>query len=185
MFWIRNFSFAVNFPLEDISNQKFLEKYNLTRDPNANYHLLFDFHQNSTLCNEDDIKLLTTLERRDLELDTKEEKLLLSTRALQEYLNKIEEEQNIILGYYKKLEELIKLDNEIVDQKISKLAKIYSSMEAKDVAKIFNDLENKDLLPIMRLMKDSDLTQIFAVMRVEKVKSITLQMMKPKVSEIN
>ncbi len=162
-----------------------MTKYNIAPSAKYNYHLLFEYHKDKQIYSDQEIALLKILGQRNLELENLEEKLILSKQALQEYISQLKKQQDQIVKFSTQLEELIQKDQETVDQQIIKLAKIYSSMEARDVAKIFNELDIQDLLPIIKNMNETNLTQVFSAMKTNKVKSLTLEMMKSNASQIN
>lgn len=102
------------------------------------------------------------IDRKAIQLKVAEEEIDKKIKQLQEYEQKL---KDLMIEYNKEEKE-----------KITALARLYTTMKPKDAARIFNTLEMSILIPLLKEMKPSSSSAILSQMDSERAKAVTTEL---------
>lgn len=128
-----------------------------------------NFSQSEILILQELAERREALDLRSKEIDKKAIQLKVAEDEIDKKINQLKE-------YEAKLQKLVHEYNDKEKEKISSLAKLYSTMKPKDAARIFNTLDLHILLPLLKEMKPSVSSAIISQMNAEKAKEITTEL---------
>ena len=109
------------------------------------------------------------LDLRSKEIDRKAVQLKVAEAEIDKKIKQLKE-------YEQKLRDLMVEYNQEEKEKISSLARLYTTMKPKDAARIFNTLEMRILIPLLKEMKPSASSAILSQMDSEKAKAVTTEL---------
>jgi len=135
-----------------------------------------------TLMSPGEIELLQTLsvrrdeiEKKAGEVDQRDALLQAAEQRINEKIAKLQSMQKDIDGAFKK-------QDQVDQEKIASLVKIYENMKPKEAARIFEQLDLPVLLEVVSHMKEQKSAPILASMEPGKAKALTLALAeRPKV----
>lgn len=102
------------------------------------------------------------IDRKAIQLKVAEEEIDKKIKQLQDYEQRL---KKLMIEY-----------NQEEKDKITSLAKLYTTMKPKDAARIFNTLEMSILVPLLKEMKPSASSAILSQMNSEKAKAVTTEL---------
>lgn len=102
------------------------------------------------------------IDRKAIQLKVAEEEIDKKIKQLQDYEQRL---KKLMIEY-----------NQEEKDKITSLAKLYTTMKPKDAARIFNTLEISILVPLLKEMKPSASSAILSQMNSEKAKAVTTEL---------
>ena len=109
------------------------------------------------------------LDLRSKEIDRKAIQLKVAEEEIDKKIKQLQE-------YEQKLKDLMIEYNQEEKEKISSLARLYTTMKPKDAARIFNTLEMRILIPLLKEMKPSASSAILSQMDSEKARAVTTEL---------
>ena len=109
------------------------------------------------------------LDLRSKEIDRKAIQLKVAEEDIDKKIKQLQE-------YEQKLKDLMIEYNQEEKEKISSLARLYTTMKPKDAARIFNTLEMRILIPLLKEMKPSASSAILSQMDSEKARAVTTEL---------
>lgn len=123
-----------------------------------------------------EIELLQSLAKRREEL-AKREQALASKEALlsaaeEEVARKITELKEL----RQKMEELLNQQQQLEEERLASLVKVYENMKPKDAASIFNTMEMDILIQVMARMSERKMAPILAAMQEKRAQELTIKL---------
>ena len=109
------------------------------------------------------------LDLRSKEIDRKAIQLKVAEEEIDKKIKQLQE-------YEQKLKDLMIEYNQEEKEKISSLARLYTTMKPKDAARIFNTLDMRILIPLLKEMKPSASSAILSQMDSEKARAVTTEL---------
>lgn len=128
-----------------------------------------NFSQSEILILQELAERREALDMRSKEIDKKAIQLKVAEDEIDKKIVQLKE-------YETKLTKLVNEYNTKEKEKISSLAKLYSTMKPKDAARIFNTLELHILIPLLKEMKPSVSSAIISQMDAQKAKAVTTEL---------
>lgn len=128
-----------------------------------------NFSQSEILILQELAERREALDLRSREIDKKAIQLKVAEDEIDKKIVQLKE-------YETKLTKLVNEYNEKEKEKITSLAKLYSTMKPKDAARIFNTLELHILIPLLKEMKPSVSSAIISQMDAQKAKAVTTEL---------
>jgi flagellar motility protein MotE (MotC chaperone) len=129
---------------------------------------------------DEELKVLQSLsQRRDL-MDKRERDLEQREKLLQAAEKKVDEKVTELNSLKKKIEELLQGQQDMQDERVAQLVKIYESMKPKDAANIFNDMKFNILLGIIDKMSERKVAPILAAMTPERAREVSARLAEQK-----
>lgn len=113
------------------------------------------------------------LERREREIELREGLVRAAEAKLDTRSGELKTLQASLLAEQKRLEELVKTQNEQELARIASLVKIYENMRPKDAARIFDQLDQAVLYDVLKGMKEAKTAPILASMDPDKARTMT------------
>ena len=111
----------------------------------------------------------TELDRRNQELDMRDNLLKATESRIDEKIAKLKEMEAT-------LNDLLKLHDKQEKAQLDSLVKIYEKMKPKDAARIFNGLEMDILIDVASLMKEAKMADILAAMNSQQANKLTVEL---------
>ena len=124
------------------------------------------FSQSEILILQELAERREALDMRSKEIDKKAIQLKVAEEEIDKKIAQLKD-------YEAKLQKLVREYNDKEKEKISSLARLYSTMKPKDAARIFNTLELHILIPLLKEMKPSVSSAIISQMDAGKAKAVT------------
>lgn len=129
-----------------------------------------------TTYSESELEVLKSLSARRQDLETRERRLrqreALLNAAEQEVDRKIDE-----LGTLRaEIEDLLDQQEEVQEERLNSMVRIYETMKPKEAASIFNTLDMDVLLAVISRMNERRSAPIFANMNPERSREVTIKL---------
>lgn len=124
------------------------------------------------------MEMAQDLKKKQEELDRREEQLKSKEGQLQTLEGEIEKKIEELRRVQAKVEELVKLRDDLEDKNVANLAKAYSSMPAPDAATRLKTMDRAIALRILLLMKTKDSSKILASLDPQTAAQISEQLAK-------
>jgi flagellar motility protein MotE (MotC chaperone) len=123
-----------------------------------------------------EVEVLQSLSKRRAEIDKREEALsqreaLLKAASLE--VDRKVTELNKLKG---EIEDLLGKQQQMQEERLASLVKIYEAMKPKEAARIFDTLEMDVLLAVVGRMNERKLSPVLASMDPEKARLVTIQL---------
>jgi flagellar motility protein MotE (MotC chaperone) len=125
-----------------------------------------------------EIGLLKELSKRREKLDIEKKDMDIREQVLKVTEGKIDQKVSELKGLQSQLEELMKQYSQKENSKILSLVKIYETMKPKDAAKIFNELEMPVLIKVVSNMKEVKVAPIIAGMEPSRARDLSIELAK-------
>ncbi|MBI3014045.1 MAG: hypothetical protein HYY65_03035 [Candidatus Tectomicrobia bacterium] len=126
-----------------------------------------------------DLQILQSLEKRKEDLDRREEALKRYEERLQSLKQEVEKKLAEILQTEKRIQERLGMIGQMEEEKISRLAKLYSGMRPEEAAPLLERMQEETTLKVFQRMKDRQASRILAFMNPEKAARLSEQLAKP------
>ncbi len=131
---------------------------------------------NNTGFSQSEILILQELAERREALDLRAKEIDRKAIQLKVAEEEIDKKIKQLQEYEQKLKDLMIEYNEEEKEKITALARLYTTMKPKDAARIFNTLEMSILIPLLKEMKPSSSSAILSQMDSERAKAVTTEL---------
>jgi flagellar motility protein MotE (MotC chaperone) len=125
-----------------------------------------------------EIELLKELSKRREKLEIEKKDMDIREQVLKVTEGKIDQKVSELKGLQSQLEELMKQYSQKENSKILSLVKIYETMKPKDAAKIFNELEMPVLIKVVSNMKEVKVAPIIADMEPSRARDLSIELAK-------
>jgi len=156
------------------SSTKQLEKSDINDKEQSN--IISD--QSINHLTKSEIELLKELSKRREKLEIEKKDMDIREQVLKVTEGKIDQKVSELKGLQSQLEELMKQYSQKENSKILSLVKIYETMKPKDAAKIFNELEMPVLIKVVSNMKEVKVAPIIAGMEPSKARDLSIELAK-------
>ena len=123
-----------------------------------------------------EIEVLERLVERRAELDRRNEELDMRDNLLKATEARIDEKISKLKEMETTLNSLLKLHDEQEKAQMQSLVKIYEKMKPKDAARIFNDLEMDILIDVASSIKEAKMAAILAAMNSKRANKLTVEL---------
>lgn len=122
---------------------------------------------------DEELKVLQSLSDRREQLDKRARDLDQREKLLQAAEKKVDEKVLEMNNLRKEIDQLLNTQQQMQDERIKQLVKIYEGMKPKDAANIFNDMQFEVLLPIIDMMSERKVAPIMAAMTPAKAREVS------------
>ena len=123
-----------------------------------------------------EIAVLERLVDRRAELDRRNEELDMRDNLLKATETRIDEKINKLKEMEATLNSLLQAHDEQEKAQMDSLVKIYEKMKPKDAARIFNDLEMEILIDVASKIKEAKMASILAAMNGKRANKLTVEL---------
>ena len=128
----------------------------------------------------EEVEVLQSLSERRKELEAWADSLKEKERFLEATEQKITEKVDELKNLKNELQALIGDQQDMQDERMKRLVKIYETMKPKDAARIFNDLRFDVLLSIVDRMSERRTAPILAEMEADKARFLSAKLAEQK-----
>jgi len=125
---------------------------------------------------EEEVRILQSLAKRRDEIIEKENRLNEREAILNVAERRIEAKAQELEELRMEIEKLLDMQEDIEEERIIQLVKIYESMKPKDAANIFNELQFDVLLAVVMRMNERRVSAIIAAMEPVKARYLSARM---------
>jgi flagellar motility protein MotE (MotC chaperone) len=125
---------------------------------------------------DEEIKILQSLSKRRDQLEQRERDIDQREKLLQAAEKKVDEKVIEMENLRKKIEDLLKGQQDMQESRIAQLVKIYENMKPKDAANIFNEMEFDVLLGIIDKMSERKVAPILAAMEPARAREVSAKL---------
>ena len=130
--------------------------------------------------NIETLRLIERIERKTKELKKREEALKIKEEQIKDLEKKVKKDLEKIEETIKKGQNLIGLSEELNQENLANLVKIYSSMPPANAALLIEALDGRIAIPIISKMKSKIAAQILSQMDPKTVKVISEKLVNPE-----
>lgn len=121
----------------------------------------------------EDLAILQQLSDRRAELDARARDLDTREQALLVVQRRVEDRIAELKALQVELEASVVRHDEVQEEQLKSLVKIYENMKPKDAAPIFDTLESSILLDVIERMKEAKVAPILALMNADRAREVT------------
>jgi flagellar motility protein MotE (MotC chaperone) len=121
----------------------------------------------------DDLTILQQLADRRAELDARARDLDTREQALLVVQRRVEDRITELKALQAELEAMVISRDEVQEEQLKSLVKIYENMKPKDAAPIFDTLDPAILLDVIERMKEAKVAPILALMNPDRAREVT------------
>lgn len=125
---------------------------------------------------DEEVKVLQSLSKRRDQLDQRERDLEQREKLLQAAEKKVDEKVVELDKLKQQIETLLKKQENIQDERITQLVKIYENMKPKDAAAIFNEMNFDVLLSLIDKMSERKVAPILAAMDPTRARDVSARL---------
>lgn len=129
-----------------------------------------------SLLTKSELELLAELTKRRNEIEARAREVEMRAKLLQVSEKRIEERINELRKLEKSIQDLLKENDQIEEEQLKSLVKVYESMKPKNAARIFNSLDMKILMTVAQRMKESKMAAVLAAMDSDKARELTVKL---------
>ncbi|WP_373086649.1 MotE family protein [Sneathiella sp.] len=123
-----------------------------------------------------EVKVLERLSDRRAELDRRNQELDMRDNLLKATESRIDEKITKLKEMETTLNDLLKLHDDQETAQLDSLVKIYEKMKPKDAARIFNNLEMDILIDVASKIKEAKMASILAAMNSQQANKLTVEL---------
>lgn len=123
-----------------------------------------------------DLQLLQSLEKRKEELDRRETAMKAEEERLQGLREQIEKRQAAVGATEKRVLQIMGMADKVGEEKLERLAKLYSSMRPEDAGPLLDRIDDDIALKIFLRMKPRQASRILPYMKPEKAAALSDRM---------
>lgn len=125
---------------------------------------------------EEEVRILQSLSKRREQLEQRERDLEQREKLLQAAEKKVEEKVAELAALQKNIEKLLGEQQDIENDRLTQLVKIYENMKPKDAATIFNEMNFDVLLSIIDRMAERRVAPILAAMDPVRAREVSARL---------
>lgn len=125
---------------------------------------------------EEEVRILQSLSKRREQLEQRERDLEQREKLLQAAEKKVEEKVTELSSLQKNIEELLGKQQQVENERLTQLVKIYENMKPKDAAVIFNEMNFDVLLSIIDRMAERRVAPILAAMDPVRAREVSARL---------
>lgn len=125
---------------------------------------------------EEEVRILQSLSKRREQLEQRERDLEQREKLLQAAEKKVEEKVAELAALQKNIEKLLGEQQNIENDRLTQLVKIYENMKPKDAATIFNEMNFDVLLSIIDRMAERRVAPILAAMDPVRAREVSARL---------